>query len=35
MLQNKFKKHYSRSEASIMSKARDFPEVSGAVIWAR
>jgi dynein heavy chain 1 len=35
MLQNKFKKHYNKSENAIMSKARDFPDVSGAVIWAK
>lgn len=34
-LQEKFKKHYSNTEAAVVSKVRDLPEVSGAIIWAR
>jgi dynein heavy chain 1, cytosolic len=35
LLQDKFKKHYSNTEAALVSKVRDFPEVSGAIIWAK
>lgn len=32
LLQDKFKKHYNNTEAALVSKVRDFPEVSGAII---
>lgn len=35
ILQEKFKKHYTNTEAALVSKVRDFPEVSGAIIWAK
>ena len=35
LLQEKYKKHYNNTEAALVSKVRDFPSVSGAIIWAR
>ncbi|CAB4015784.1 cytoplasmic dynein 1 heavy chain 1 [Paramuricea clavata] len=34
-LHNKFKVQYPHSKSSKMSKVRDFPAVSGSIIWAR
>ncbi|XP_012938795.1 cytoplasmic dynein 1 heavy chain 1 [Aplysia californica] len=34
-LHEKFKVQYSQNQACHMSKARDFPPVSGSIIWAR
>lgn len=35
VLQDKFKRHYNNTEAAVVSKVRDFPEVSSAIIWAK
>ncbi|KAF2121658.1 dynein heavy chain [Lophiotrema nucula] len=34
-LHDRFKRQYGNSEAHVMAQLRDFPPVSGAVIWAR
>lgn len=34
-LHERFKQHYSKSEASLMSQLRDLPPVSGSIIWVR
>lgn len=34
-LKDKWAKHYEHCEAAIMSRVRNLPEVSGAIIWAK